>query len=186
MLLLRGMVGWKVRARAEFLTNLVPSPKEILGLVLYCGFEEVKEGRKNGPRPFSFSIIQKPKGGKRREKNLQKQALSLPNRFFGIIHHVPNTKDLSQSLEECHVGPPPFLETEIADCVRPDEILHRRRQERERGFEVDAVGGEENVRMGRDDGRRPRRDGMGGAAPGEDGRVYRREEGWVEGDVFLD
>lgn len=40
--------------------------------------------------------------------------------------------------------------------------------------------------MGRDDGRHRRRDGVGGAAPGKDGRVHGREEGWVEGDVFLD
>lgn len=83
--------------------------------------------------------------------DLQKQALSLPHGLFGIIRHVPHGEDLSQSLGEGHVGSPPFLEAEITDRGRPDEILHRRRQERERGFEVDAVGGEDNVWMGWDD-----------------------------------
>lgn len=87
---------------------------------MFCRFEEEAEG-KMAP-PFSLSL-----------KILQKQALLLPNGAFGIVHHAAYIEVLSQSLEEPHVGPLPFLETEIAGRVQPDQILHRRPQLRYEG-----------------------------------------------------
>lgn len=48
-----GVAGWKAGVGGGFLTNFVPSPKEILGLMLCYSSEEMR-GRINGPRSFSF------------------------------------------------------------------------------------------------------------------------------------
>lgn len=82
--------------------------------------------------------------------DLQKHPLPCPNLPFRIIFHIHNVKHLPQPSHKPHIGAPALLEGKKTHRRRTQHVAHRGQQQRERGFEVDAVGGEQDGRVGRD------------------------------------
>ena len=67
--------------------------------------------------------------------------------FLVRVINFSHRENLFDDFDEMHVSPSPPLETEIADGIGSNEVLQSLLKEWKRRLKVDAISGENNVRM---------------------------------------